>query len=375
MTDRAMNALLLRLCVLLLIFGTTDVIAYDPCPVCGGKVTALENIKDDLRKPSKNDYFFNRSHCGGWMLEGAVICTRCWIANRWYEEKWERGSSLPDTFIPPLDKSIRDFPALSAKGEYMRVFEGVKMSDSREIYWDEANAARLDRYLAYAKEHDLMMELHGALSPAGSYNAVTALTGEKKVNPAEVRFYGDVYLIVQAKPKVLYEKPLPPRRPVELRTAKAEYLRSAEALRTRYVNELLQMLRKAEKENDGVAKTALGRELKAAAVPKDSDTKELTKLLMGTWKSKTYAPIWRGDGVWHWGLKEEKEESAPWRVEGNELLQTYPKREGSDEIMTRRFTILLLTKTQFLYLEESKSDDYVTYRFESWEKSPETERR
>lgn len=367
-----MNALLQRLFVLLLLFGRMPATAHDPCPVCGGKVTALQNIKDDRKKPSKNDYFFNRSHCGtaDFFLSGAVICTRCWMANSWFEEKWERGSSLPDSFIPPLDKSLRDFPTPSTGTQYIRVFDGMKMSDSREMAWDEANAARFDRYLDYAKQHDLTIELHGIRS-----HTVTELTGEKKVNPADVSSYGDAYLVVQAKPKALYEKPLPPKRPVELRTVKAEYLRSSVALRTRYVNELVQMLKKADKANDDVAKAAVGRELKAAALPKDFDTKELTKLLMGTWKSKSYGPIWFGDGVCGSGLKEDKEVSASWRIEGNELIQTYPKREDSDDIFTRRFTILLLTKTQLLYLEEDKSGDYVIYRIESWEKSPETKRR
>lgn len=374
-----MNALLLRLFAMLLIFWGMNAIAFDPCPVCGGKVTAIGNIKDDLTKPPRNNHFFNRSMCGGWPWSGDVICTRCWMGNSWFEENWERGSNLPDTFVPPIDKSLRDFPAPSAEAYYERVFEGVSMRDSREISWDDANAARLVRYLAYAKEHDLMMELHGAVSPTGSYNTVTPLTGEKKVNPAEVRFYGDVSLIVQAKPKVLYEKPLPPRRPVELRTAKAEYLADVEAQRIRYVKKLLQMLKQAEKENDDVARTAVGRELKAAALPKDSDTKEVTKLLMGAWKSSNYGSIWRGSGMWNSGLEENKEENKDepkaWRVEGNELIETFPKQEGSDEIPTRRFTILLLTKTQPLFLEEYKVEDYVIYSAHTSEKFSAPKRR
>ena len=287
------------------------------------------------------------------MLGGAVICSRCWMGNSWFEEKWERGSSLPDTFIPPFDKSLRDFPAPSADAEYIRVFDGMKMSDSREMSWDEGNIARYDRYLEYAKEHGLMMDLRGALSPAGSSDTVVALTGEKKVNLADVRFYGDVFLIVQAKPKVLYEKPLPPRRPVELRTAKAEFLRSAEVLRTRYINELLEMLKKAETQSDDLAADNVKRELKSLALPKESDAKELTKLLIGKWKPlrDRSAPFYRDNGTRSYRLNVDDEVVVQWHVEGNEVVESW---RYNDEIVTRRSLIILLNTTRFVYVVEAE---------------------
>lgn len=368
-----MNPGFSALVAVLLLFSARPTLAYDPCPVCGGRVTSLHKVKDDRSKEPKNGDFFNRSICGmmDMMLGGAVICTRCWMGNMWDKETWERSSSLPDSFIPPLAKSLRDFPIAPDETSYLRQFDGMNVSDSLELEWNES---RFAHYREYCKKHDLIIELQGQTAEK-YFGESIVVTDIEQPKLSEMGFVAAVSLVVKTRPKALYAKPLPPKRPLELRTAKAEFQRSAEALRIRYVNELLQMMKKADKANDDLAEAAVGRELKAMALPKDSDPKELKRLLMGKWQSKTYAPIWRGDGAWNWGLKENKEESAPWRVEGNELVETYPKRENDDEILTRRFTILLLNKAHFIYLEESKAEDYVIYYVRSWDRVPETKRR
>lgn len=371
-----MNARFSALLAVLLLFSVVPALADDPCPVCGGRVTGLHKVKDDRSREPKNYDFFNRSICGmmDMMNAGAVICTRCWMGSRWDEESWKRGTRELDTFVPPLAKEIRNFPAKPDDPAYCRLFEGANLTDFLEFEWDDSHVTRFAGFREYCKKHDLIMEMHGETAE-NSFGKTVVVTDIEQAKPSEMGFTWHVSLVVKTKPKALYAKPLPPKRPVELRTSKAEYLRSAETLRIRYVNELLQMMKKADKANDDLAEAAVGRELKAMSLPKDSDPKELKRLLMGKWQSKTYAPIWRGDGVWNWGLKENKEESAPWRVEGNELVETYPKRENDDEILTRRFTILLLNKAHFIYLEESKTEDYVLYYVQSWERVPETKRR
>jgi len=366
-----MLALLPRLLAVFLLVSSVSALAYDPCPVCGGRVVIVDKLKDDLSKPSRNIEIWNRSMCANLLLGGALACTRCWMCSYWFEEKWKRMSEVPDSFIPPLSKAVHDFPVAADEASYSREFEGTTLTDSLLVAWDESKYAG---YREYCKKHDLVMGLRGGT--AHDILKYIPITGEGRPNPSEMGFTEMVSLVVTTKPRVLYEKALPPKRPVELRTAKSEYLRAGEALRTRYINELLQMMKKADSANDDLAEGTLGRELKTLALSKDSDTKELTKLLIGKWKSNNgYSPICRRESSWNWGLEEDKSDSAAWHIEGNELVETYPKRDDSDEVTTRRYPILLLNKTQFLCLEENEFDGFVMRKVLSWERIPEAKRR
>ena len=285
-------------------------------------------------------------------------------------------SELPNSFIPPLAKAIHDFPVPADSWQYSREFDGANLTDFLEVAWDESQFAR---YREYCKKHDLVIELHGD-THENYFGKTVVVTDVNQPKPLEMGFTNRLVLIVKTKPKALYAKPLPPKRPVELRTAKSEYQRSAEVLRTRYVNDLLQMLKKADLAKDDLAENTVKRELKSLVLPKDSDAKELTKLLLGKWRSdgksdNRWGPIFRREGVWNSGSEENKNESAPWHVEGNELVETYPKREDSDEITTRRFPIILLNKTQFVYLEETEFKDEIWRSVVSWERIPEAKRR
>ena len=315
------------------------------------------------------------------MNAGAVICTRCWMGSRWDEESWKRGTRDLDTFVPPLAKEIRNFPAKPDDPAYCRLFDGANLTDYLEFDWDDSHFARHAAFREYCKKHDLIMEMHGDTADS-FFGKTVVVTDIEQAKPSEMGLIWPVSLVVKTKPKALYAKPLPPKRPVELRTAKAKYEQGREALRDQYVGKLLEMLKQTEHREKGVRYTdnlaadAVKRELRSMVLPKDSDAKELTKLLIGKWKSEIgYADIWRGDGTWNWGLKENKEESAPWRVEGNELVETYPKQEDSDEITSRRFPIILLNKTQLVYLEETEFKGEVSRTVVSWERIPETKRR
>lgn len=381
-----MNACLLRFLAVLLLFGRIEAAAFDPCPVCGGKVIGLEKAKDDRSKPSKNDEFFPRSTCGVAysLLGGAVICSRCGMGSRWFEEEWTRASELPGSFIPPLEKSLREFPKPSgedAYAAYCRRFDSRKLTDSVEMQWDETIAGRFAEFRQYCKQHGLVMELRGEIKHPKVWWKEDAfvVTDKERVNPSEMEFVRGVSLVVKAEPKVLYEKPLPPKRPMELRAAKAEFARSAETLRVRYINELLRMRQKDGKNNDDLAERAVEGELMKLALPKESNTKELTKLLIGKWKAdgkseNRWGPIVVREGVWNQGYEVDEAESAPWHFEGNQLVCSFPKREDGSQT-TRRLTIILLNATHLVCVEEKDDDGEIRRDFESWERIPDKKRR
>ena len=345
-----MNSLLQRLLAILLLTIGAPAWSFDPCPVCGGKVTNVERLKDDLGKPSRNIEIWNRSMCANLLLGGALVCTKCWLCSYFYEEDWKRMSELRDSFIPPIDKAIHDFPLGTVEATYDRRFAVTDLTDSMEFGWD-GSEDHLSAYKDYCKQHGLFIQLQRS---SGYSDKVFDVTDDISLRHHAPRLADEIDVTVRAKPKALYEKALPPKRPLELRTAKAEYLRSAETLRIRYVDELLGMLKKAETKSDDLAANNVKRELKSLMLPKESDAKELTKLLIGKWKplSDRSAPFYRDNGTKSYRLNVDDEVAVQWHIEGNELVEAL---RYNDEIVTRRSLIILLTTTRFVYVTENES--------------------
>ena len=342
-----MNSFLPQLLAALLLLCGARAWSLDPCPICGGKVTTSESVKDDLRNPSRNLEIWNRSMCAMLPPDGSLVCTRCWFLNKWDENVWRRSSHLPDTFFRPLSKPIRDFPVPAGVmwACYDQQFEGDKLTESL-TFWSEDSEPLIAGYTDYGKKHNQVIEFYRAPS-----------------QPKEVA------ISVTAQPMIVFEKPLPPKRPAKLKAAKNEYLRSAVTLRTEYINKLVEMLKKAEAENDDLARDNVKRELKIMTLPKDSDTKALSKLLIGKWKQQgEHRPFYRYDGMWSLEPKPGSPNAVLWSIEGNELLQTYP---GAENPAPRRAVIILLTGTRFVYVE--KDDPVNTVVCE--ERVAETKRR
>ena len=322
---------------MLLFMSGVSAWALDPCPVCGGRITLAQTVRDDLKKPSKNLDLFNRSMCALGPSSGSVYCTRCWFLSRWDEEEWRRSSEFPDTFFRPLCPAIRKFPIAAGVGSYEQVFSGINVTEG-VYFWDKKSAEIISRYNDYCKEHELVFE--------------------EDRNPS---YSGEVFISVTTKPMAVLAEPLPSKRPVELKTVKAEYQRSTESLRTRYINDLLAMRDRAKWKGEGgklnkdyLARNSVNRELKSMTLPNDSDPKALSKLLIGKWKSKDgFSPKYRRDGVWNWGLEEDATELVRWHIEGNRIVEIYPIVD--DTAVTRRLSIILLNKTQFVYVEEGDS--------------------
>lgn len=344
-----MNLFLPRLIAVLMLINEVSAWALDSCPVCGGKVTTVEKLKDDLGKPSRNIEIWNRSMCANLLLGGALVCTKCWLCSYFYEEDWKRMSELRDSFIPPVDKAIHDFPLGTVNATYERRFAGADLTDSMEFSWD-GSEDHLSAYKDYCKAHGLLIQLHRR---SGFSGEVFDVTDDISLRHYAPQLEDDIPVTVKTKPTALYEKPLPPKRPTELRTAKAEYLHSAETLRIRYIDELLEMLKIAETKSDDLAANNVKRELKSLMLPKESDAKELTKLLIGKWKPlrDRSAPFYRDNGTKSYRLNVDDDVVVQWHVEGNEVVEAW---RHNDEIVTRRSLIILLNATRFVYVVENE---------------------
>ncbi len=366
---------------MLLLLSGAPLRAYDPCPVCRGRVTDLDKVKDDRSKEPRNAEFFNRSICGmmDMLNAGSVICTRCWMGNRWDEQTWVRRSSQPSSFIPPMEKALREFPVPPEEGGFERQFDGQSVTDSIEMEWNEA---RFPGFREYCKKNNLVIELRGRTAKH-YFGESIVVTDTPQPKPAEMGFTESVSIIVKAPPKELYAKPLPPKRPVELKTAKASYERERESLREQYIDRLLEMLKRADRRGkdgktytDFLAEKNVMRELRSMVLPENSDAKELAALLIGKWKSKKgYAPIWRSEKVWGVGLTAGRDPVGSWRVERNKLMITGEKLRENDEEVTNSYLIILVNKKRLVCLWEWDPDGEVRYDIESWERIPEVRRR
>jgi hypothetical protein len=83
------------------------------------------------------------------------------------------------------------------------------------------------------------------------------------------------------------------------------------------------------------ALNAVWAELKKHPLPADSDSKKLSKLLVGKWDSPRHTYVFRADGKY--GLEDELANQR-WQIKGNQFIQTDSKG-----------TIILLNSKYFIY--------------------------
>lgn len=133
----------------------------------------------------------------------------------------------------------------------------------------------------------------------------------------------------------------------EFEAAKAEYEQATpqdEATRSTYVNKLAQIIErnvaerwKTGRPNDEFVEIAeaLNGELRKHPVPKNSDPKKLSALLVGHWQSPRHTYIFRRDGKY--GVEDGTMDTS-WRIQGNQIV--FPNE---------RNTILVLNKNYLIY--------------------------
>jgi len=81
----------------------------ETCLICGAPVVRIDQITDDLAKPSRNIAVWNRSSCGNPLFgPGSVICVNDWYAHSARFKQWSLSLNDPAGFAIELDQRIRD---------------------------------------------------------------------------------------------------------------------------------------------------------------------------------------------------------------------------------------------------------------------------
>jgi hypothetical protein len=137
----------------------------------------------------------------------------------------------------------------------------------------------------------------------------------------------------------------------EVETARLEYEQSVpsdnEAARLRYVSKLAEIYYRflknywATGDKSANYVPLINAELKKHPAPKDSDSKKLSELLVGKWRSPRHVYIFSADGR---SGTEGNPLNDRWRIEGNKYIDSKTKP-------TRAYTIILLNAQYFIYTE------------------------
>ena len=143
----------------------------------------------------------------------------------------------------------------------------------------------------------------------------------------------------------------------ELDKAKRDYAKishPSEADRSNYITRLVRLREKAAD-----AKTddwqAIDSEIKLHPAPSDSDSKTLSGLLVGQWRSPRREIVYRADGTWTLLPAEEGILHGSWRIEGNQYFETaqYTDAAATEPPKTTHYTIILITKKDLVFMDQT----------------------
>jgi len=140
-----------------------------------------------------------------------------------------------------------------------------------------------------------------------------------------------------------------------LQEAKRDYekiSKPSEAARSDYITRLVRMREKAARLKTDEWQ-AIDAEIKRHPAPGDSDSKTLSSLLVGEWKSPRHDYLYRPDGTWTMLPVEEGITHGRWRIEGNQYFDT----AATDPHETSQYTIILITRKDFVFTDQT----YVFY--------------
>ena len=121
-----------------------------------------------------------------------------------------------------------------------------------------------------------------------------------------------------------------------------------EAARSNYVTLLMQMREKAAHLNTDEWQ-AIDTEIKQHPAPKDSDSKRLSSLRIGKWRSPRHQYLYRDDGTWTMLPAEADSTHGSWRIEGNQYFDTAAVKPAEPS----QYTIILLSRNNFVFSDET----------------------
>jgi len=67
---------------------------------------------------------------------------------------------------------------------------------------------------------------------------------------------------------------------------------------------------------------AIDAEIKEHPAPKDSDSKALSRLILGKWESPRHDYLYRADGTWTMLPADPDTTHGTWRIDGNQYFDT-----------------------------------------------------
>ena len=129
--------------------------------------------------------------------------------------------------------------------------------------------------------------------------------------------------------------------PKELLAAKKEFAAAPhpdEAARQHYITTLARLREKLAKSNGNWQ--AVDAELRHHPVPSDADSKALSSLRAGKWKSPRHDYLFRKDGTWTMLPAEPDATRGQWRIEGNRYHEE-----------DRTYTLILLTNKDLIFTD------------------------
>src|SRR5215813_5203374 len=136
-----------------------------------------------------------------------------------------------------------------------------------------------------------------------------------------------------------------------LQAAKRDYekmSKPSEAARSDYITRLVRMREEAARLKTDEWQ-AIDAEIKRHPAPDDSDSKKLSSLLVGEWKSPRHDYLFRPDGTWTMLPVEEGITHGRWRIEGNNYLDT----AATDPSETSRYISILITRKDFVFADQT----------------------
>lgn len=125
----------------------------------------------------------------------------------------------------------------------------------------------------------------------------------------------------------------------------SELANPTEADRQSYITELASLREALAKKADSGDCFKVDAEIRR--YPSPENTEAYTKLRAGKWSSPRHEYTYRADGTWSMLPEEEGITRGRWRIEGNRFMSS-ADIEPED---TRTYTILLLTKDDFVFTD------------------------
>ena len=125
----------------------------------------------------------------------------------------------------------------------------------------------------------------------------------------------------------------------------------SEPARAYYITRLVRLREEAVRLKTD-AWQAIDAEIKQHPAPNDSNSKDFSSLLVGKWESPRHDHLYRADGTWTIIPVEPDITHGTWRIEGNQYVNTYIDTDATHPTQTFQYTIILITKRDFVFTDE-----------------------